>query len=278
MTKVYFQGNRAQAVGIVGRLVRMLTGQEADSTGLVKGVFLAIGSAALSDIKADFIRKSRGGTGEDGVKWPPLSAKYLAYSRRFVPGEQKALKQGAGLGKGHRHAPGGKSGLLTAWQLRRWRRLFVQFKRRFMVSMPEAAAKSRAAATAWIILKREGAQTKLNVFGSRKVEILKDTGVLLNSLSPGRIVGGDGASTEYAKPDGEGGEQQIFETLKNGVIVGTTVPYAASHQYGDPKRGLPARPFLPINRVPSLWLERWAKVANGAITIVARLLFERGTA
>lgn len=289
-SKVYFRGSREQARAIVYQLAAILTGKVRDANNIAKGVFLAIGFAALSDIKADFIRKSRGAVGEDGTKWPPLSPEYLAYQRRFGPGEKAALKKAAGISSGQRFAPGGtlkttvidhvitekfvqNKGLLTKAQLKRWQLIFARSLQRFLVSMPEAAAKKRAAKTAWATLKNEGARTLLEVFGKRQVDILRDTGILLNSLSPGKIT----SSNTYDKPNGDGGEHQIFETIANGVIVGTNVPYAASHNHGDPKRGIPKRQFLP-DVPPPIWVERWLDVANNALLSAARYAFQIGGA
>lgn len=261
------------AKGVAQRLVNMLTGREPDSLGIAQGVHTTIGFAALTDIQEDFLRKARGGVGEDGVKWKPLSPKTLAYSRRFGPGEQARLKRGAGLGPHHRHGPGDSKGLLTKEQLTRWRKIYGGVLNRLLASMPEKAAKARAAQIAWAKLKAEGAKTKLEVFGNRPHEILRDTSILLNSLSPGQLGGGDG-NLSYRPPSGDGGDQQVFQTLANGVIVGTTVPYAEAHQNGDPARNLPARPFLPVGQVPDAWEQRWLDAANQALAIGAQRLFE----
>lgn len=286
-SKVYFRGSRDDARQIVRNLADILTGKVRDAAGLAQGVFVAIGFAALSDIKADFVRKSRGGVGEDGEKWPPLSPEYLAYHRRFGPGEKAKLRKSAGLSSGNRYAPGGilkttvidhvitekfsqNKGLLSKQQLKRWRQIFGRTLNRLLLSMGEGPAKARAAQIAWATLKREGAKTMLEVYGNRTVEILRDTGILLNSLSPGRISG-----NQYAKPTGDGGEAQIFETISNGVIVGTNVPYAASHNYGDAKRGIPKRQFLPKDP-PRIWLERWMDAANNALLSAVKLAFQLG--
>lgn len=39
-----------------------------------------------------------------------------------------------------------------------------------------------------------------------------------------------------------------FEAGRDGVLINTPkVPYALVHQYGDPKRNIPARPFLGVS-------------------------------
>lgn len=273
MTRIYFRGNRMQARQVARRLKDALIGRASDPHGLARGVFIAVGLAALSDIKDDFVRKADGATGEDGNTWPPLSREYLAYGRRFGKGEQTALKTAAGLGKANRFAPGNNKGLLTAAQKKLWGKIFARSYQRFLLSLPEREAKARAAQIAWAELKRLGARTKLDVFGSRKVQILRDTGVLLNSLSPGEMT-----ATGYSKPSGDGGDDQIFTTIANGVIVGTTVPYAAVHQNGNPAKGIPPRPFLPVQEAPRVWQDRWAKVADQAIDIAIRLAYEQEAA
>lgn len=263
-TKVYFRGTRNQARSLVYRLVQMLSGREPDTGGVARGVFLAVGFAALSSIKDDFIVKSRGGVGADGVKWKPLTREYLAYGRRFGPGEAARLKKGAGLGRANRLAPGGKKGLLTVDQQKRWNQIFARTLARMLLSLPEGEAKARAAQIAWAQLKREGAKTKLEVYGTRIVDINRDTGILFNSLSPGEL-SGEGPAATYSKPGGDGGDQQIFQTIGNGVIVGTNVAYAAAVNK--------IRPIVP-EEAPEAWKEEWADVAAKALEIGARMVFE----
>lgn len=252
MPKIYFRGNIEQAREQVYLVVRSICGNSKAKELAARRVHTSIGLQALSDIKDDFVRKAQGGTGEDGVKWPKLSRKYLAYGRRFGDGEKQNLKQAAGLGLAHF-----QRGLLTDAQNKRWKKIFATRLARLAASMSIGDAKARAAQIAWAVLKREGAKTKLMVFGNRQVEILRDTGVLLNSLSPGKI-GGD---SQYDPP-----ESQIFKLVASGVIVGTNVPYAAVHQNGSKKKNIPARPFLPTAEKPacSEWVNRWAEVGRDA--------------
>lgn len=248
MTTVAFNGARHEAARIIRALLASLTGQS--RLDAARGVFIAIGIAALTEVHQDFIVKARGGVGADGTVWPRLSPKTLAYSRRFGPGEQASLKKAAGLGRGNRLAPGGKSGLLTAAELKEWRKVYGSRLARFAVTMPLSAAKAKAAAIAWAVMKARGAKTKLEVYGHREHEVLRDTGILANSLSVG-IVSGD----NYQRPSVDGGEQQVFTLLENGVIIGTNVLYARAHHEG--LRGLPKRPIVPEDgRMPQVWIDR----------------------
>ena len=268
---INYAGTAAEARETARALVKMLAGTDSRGDSIARGVWFALGFAVLQDIQNDFITMARGGTGEAGNCWPPLAPATLAYHRRFGPGEQAALKKAAGLGKKHRYAPGDKKGLLSAEQLARWRKIYSQAYARLMMSYPDNVAKSRAAGTAWIILKKEGAKTMLQVYGSRTVEILRDTGILFNSLTPGVL---DPAGN-YSKPTLDGGAEQIADLIAGGVIVGSNVPYAATHNYGDPSRNIPARPFLPAV-IPDVWLERWLNFSGDAIVVAAELALTGG--
>lgn len=276
MVRIAFNGTRADVRQQARRLAAILAGAEPDTQGVARGFLLALGFGALSDIKDAFITKARGGSDEMGIQWPPLSKEYLAYGRRFGSGEQAALKKAAGLGKGHRYAPGDKKGLLSAGQLKRWRQIYASRLARFLLSMDEGAAKGRAAQIAWATLKREGAQTKLEVYGNRTVDILRDTGILFNSLSPG-MLGGIGPDATYTKPTGNGGDEQVFDLGAGSVAVGTTVEYAAAHNFGGPK--MPRRQFLPDSgdQVPDVWWERWFGIAIKALEAGAAMIY-RGAA
>ena len=271
MANLVFRGSKKYAKNIISSVVKMLTGKEPDRGGLARGVHLAIGTQALSLIHEDFVVKSRGGTGKIGGKWQKLTRAYLAYQRRFGKGEQSALKKAAGAERGASHGVGGNRGLLTKSQVELWNRTFADRFARFQMSMPDAAAKARAAAVAWIVVKKAGGKTMIDVYGGREVEILKDTGILLNSLSAGEIRGG-----VHRKPKVKGGADQIVENLKNGVIVGTNVKYAAAHNYGVPGR-LPRRQFLPDGDLPDEWNGHMEDVLERAITELAEQLISRGS-
>jgi hypothetical protein len=270
---VQFRGTRRDVSRIVRLAAGMISGRVADQHDIGKGFLYTLGFAALTDIKDAFLTKARGGTDEMGIRWPKLSPAYLAYGRRFERGEQAQLKRGAGLGGAHRRAPGDKKGLLTAGQLKQWRFLFVTYKNRFMLSEPEKAAASHAAAVAWVIMKKRGAKTKLEVFGNREVDILRDTGAMLNSLSPG-ILSSSAGSVAYGKPAGDGGEEQIFNTEPGAIIVGTNVAYASSHQRGE---GVPQRKFLPDEQtpVPAVWWDRWKTIVTKGLSASLDILFRQ---
>ena len=106
----------------------------------------------------------------------------------------------------------------------------------------------------------------------RSIEILRDTGVLLNSLSPGVP---NGAS--YSKPTDPGGSEQIMEVIGDTVAVGTNVKYAATHNYGDASRNIPRRQFLPDDdsQIPEEWKEDWTDAATVALKSVLEIRLQK---
>lgn len=271
---ISFRGSRADIRRIATQLQAMASGATPDQMNIARGVMLAVGFAALSDIKKAYITKARGGTDEMGIRWPRLSREYLAYQRRFGGGEQSRLKKAAGLGAGNKFAPGNKKGLLNKAQLEAWRAVYARNLARLSVSMSLPDAKALAAQRAWAyVKKRMNAKTMLEVFGDRQVEILRDTGILFNSLSPG-VLSGSGPAAAYQKPTLPGGQEQVFQVEPGAVIVGTTVRYANAHQNGI---RVPRRQFLPENaqQIPQIWYDRWAKVAAQAFAVGIELMYRR---
>jgi hypothetical protein len=247
---IYFQGSAADAIRAVNRVVDILTGKiAAPVPAIPNGVYGAIGLQALSDIKADYVRKSGGGTGEDGVKWKPLSPVTIAKRR---------LQGNNALSKGEERK-------------RLKQRLELALYARLSASLPPADAIKEAKRQASEIIKAKD-QKRINILlKEEKVKILRDTGVLLNSLSPGVMRGQSG----YAKPRGDGGDDQVFYFMRAGVIVGTNVPYAGVHQYGSEKQNIPARPFLPPpDATPQIWLDRWAAIGETAVAEAVTLHLE----
>lgn len=256
---VHFRGTRKQLADIVRSLPLVLNGHMQDPGGLAQGLQLRIGAAALSLIKVAFIAKSRGGTDEAGDSWTKLSPKYVAYGRRH-PELTQIRKQAKAEGR-----PGRP--MLTKKQDERWRRIFagklhqVSAKQRKMTIFggTSTQAKSAAAAYAWAVLKAEGGQTIFDNFKDAPVEILRDTGVLLNSLSPG--VNG---------PSGH--ENQVFRVQPGTVIVGTNRKGAAAHHKGSGK--LPERRLWPrVERWPSSWWQQiTGTLRDGAAQVLIRML------
>ena len=210
--------SRADVEHFLRSLPDVLAGNVPDRYGIARGMRARVGYTMLSLVKLDFEEKGRGRSGADGEKWKPLSKHYLAYQRPVTG--RKPPKAG-------KHAPGGKDGFLTKAQLKRWRQIYARNLARFAVDMDLAAAKARAAAIAWTVLKQQGAQTKLEVFGNRQVgvdyQIGVNSGAMRNSLTPGQL-NESGVDATYAAAD----ESQVFEETQSSVVVGSGMAYAGA--------------------------------------------------
>lgn len=262
--KIAFQGSRADIRLLVYRLAGMLSGREPDTLGVGRWFLIALGFGALSDIKDAFIVKSRGGTDEMGIKWPPLKPETIA-NRRLGPEEKKIpiLK----LREQIRKRLMSKS---SAY--------YKLMMPRLLLSLSPEAAQARYKQMVGRLVTDKLEWTKVQLLGGRDVEILRDSGVLFNSLSPGVMSRSDSQSASYKKPVQDGGSQQIFELRAGSVSVGTNVLYAAAHNYGHPKRPtLPRRQFLPESgdQVPDIWWQRWLDIAMKGFDGAAATLFKQ---
>ena len=256
MTTIRFIGTRQDVSRIARTLGGILSGREPDQHGIGQGFRSALGFGALTDVKEAYITKARGGTDEMGIKWPPLAPATIANRRVGNPRGQEAKSEA----------------IRTRERIRK--REYKKALKRYMLSdLPEHEQKRRAKIVAGLKATAETGKTKVQTLGDRDVEILRDTSVLINSLSPGEFTSG-----QYTLPTEEGGEEQIFKAGQGEMIVGTNVIYASTHQHGDPSRNIPARPFLPDedHPVPDVWWERWANIAALALQSSLRHLFARG--
>lgn len=247
MPTIAFQGTRAELRALLAKIPGIINGSVPDPQQLRRRLQTRIGVALLSSIQTDFVTKSRGGTGQDGIKWKPMLPSSIA-SRRITAGEKKA----AGI-KGKR-----VRGLLTPAQDKRWRKIYAT-RRAWLIAKGEGAgeASAHAARIAWATLKNEGALTRLAVFGGRQVDICRDTSMYFRSLSPG---------VEDKPYSGADADQQVFELPGSSVIVGTRVPYAG--------RQHAMRPLWPTDgSIPPRWWEAIHKAAvRGVVRVVMFLV------
>lgn len=262
---------RDEVTALFRRLPAILSGRLPDEHDIALGFRTRIGFALLSLIIPNFDRLGRGEPGDDGTRWPPLSRAYLAYGRRFGEGERTSLTKGAGLDpKKHKYAPGkhytkdsmeakDNKGLLNAEQMKLWRTTYADRLAWYIRREPDHVAKAHAAAVAWIVVKKAGGKTKLEVFGGRKVQILVDTGYLRGSLLPGTVEE-RGPEAVYNPPSGKGSSDQVFDVNQSyQVIVGTNVEYAKYHHEGKGNR---YRPLWPES-LPEEW---WNQIIGIAIS------------
>ena len=216
---VHTQTTRPQ----VRQLVTSLPATARAGGHIADAMMVRAGMALLGRIRAAFVVKARGGTDEAGLSWKPLSPKTIAYGKTRQRGR-------GGRTRAERGRDTHPSQALNQRQQARW---WEVYRRQLAIYRGD---RGHAAAVAWLVLKREGAQTLVDKYGHRQVEILRDTGLLLNSLSPG-IQGGD----------------QVFRVFGGGAVVGTNRKGAAAHHRGIPGR-LPQRRLWPE---PRDWPGSW---------------------
>lgn len=240
MADAKFNGTLGDLFKVFHGLAEAVSGDSGEYKQYADQILLRCGVALLSQVQIAFIAKSRGQTGSDGIQWPPLKPSTIA-NRRVTGAEKKA----AGT-VGHR-----VRGLLTPAQDAKWRAIFRSVYARLALELGDAAAKVKAGETAWAVLKSEGAQTKLEAYGQRQVDMLRDTGMLLRSLSP--------VTTGQPLPSG-----QIVRQGVGTIEVGSNLkPW---HHAGIPGK-LPARPFWPLDgSIPAPWMEAVTNAAQRGIS------------
>lgn len=165
-TVVYVRTTRAQLRAVLARIPAETRSGSADANALM----VRCGLTALGRIKQAFIVKANGGTDEAGDRWPPLSPATIAYRRRH-PGLPPAKIRAASR----------PSWALSQDQKDMW---WAHYGHGLTLYKGD---KGSAAKRAWAILKGAGATTLIEKYGTAKVQILRDTGLLLNSLSPGVV-------------------------------------------------------------------------------------------
>jgi hypothetical protein len=202
----------------VHRAIAMIPSVAISNSPEARTLMSRCGTVVLTRIRDAFLAKTQGGTDDAGQKWVPLSPTTIAYRRRHagIPRNRTSFRPSFALSDSERD---------------KWWTIYRQQLSRFK------GDKGSAARVAWAILKRSGAKTLIGMYGTAKVEILRDTGRLLSTLSPGE----------------EGGGDRIFRILPGEVVVGTRRKGALAHHNGVRGR-LPQRRLWPE---PKIWPATW---------------------
>jgi hypothetical protein len=205
---------RAQVRAAIRRLPAILAGKASDPEGVARAVQLRCSMVALSIIKDAFVVKARGGTDEAGESWKPLAESTI---------ESRLRKKGVSRARAIKQA---KEAYATLARTGRGLKKLERAKKTLTKTFADAAS----------------------------IEILRDDGILLNSLSPtvGSVVN----------------PQTVVRHEGGKVAVGTNVPYAYFHQYGTKR--MPARPPIPdADRWPDQWT---GQIGVSAVRGLARAL------
>lgn len=211
--------------------------QMARAGGTVQDEMMAnCGTALLDRIQLAVVVKSQGGTDEAGDTWKPLHPRTIA----------KRLAKQHRTTSAHAAHP---SQALTEKQREKWRAIFRGYLKRFPGEL------SSAARVAWGVLRKDGAHTLLDKYGTQKVDILRDTGELLESLTPN-----------------SGSNRAVFRVMPGQVELGSSRPHALAHHRGVPQQNLPQRRLWPIaSRWPDPW---WYDILSEAQVGVVELTMQ----
>lgn len=213
---------------------------------VTRQLYVRVGLQALDLIQQAFVVKSRGGTDEAGERWQPLAPSTVA--RRNAKPRRRP--------RGTTHP----SAALTPKQRQRWWELYKRGLAWFK------GDKAHAAAGAWVKLRAEGgARTLAEKFGLGQVEILRDTGLLKNSLSPGVPPDAAGSSPPRVK-------HQVFRLGRGEVTIGTNRQGAAAHHRG--LGHVPERRLWPrVSRWPARWWQLiLGQLRQGVVEVIAHAL------
>lgn len=232
----------------LGRIPGAASGRRVPTgwSALTRQLQVRVGLQALDLIQQAFVVKARGGTDEAGERWAPLAPSTIL--RRTAKPRRRP------------RASTHPSAALSPKQRARWWELYKRGLGWFR------GDKAHAAAAAWVKLRSEGgARTLSDKFSPGQIEILRDTGLLKNSLSPG--VSPDAASSLPPRV-----KHQVFRLGKGEVIIGTNRTGALTHHKG--LGHVPQRRLWPL---PSRWPARWwgmilDQLRQGVIEIVAHAL------
>ena len=195
---VYSTKTKAEAKNSIRKVI--------GSSSVWERFITVLGHSLLTKIHKGFMDKSEGGSDSLGNSWKALKQSTIA-GRPIRGKESVSFSRRGRRGKG----------ILTKRQDAQWKGIFSSHFGRLVQFMPPSAASSKAASIAWGILKSQGAETRKETLGSRKVPILIDTGKLEKSLRPGRL------SSRSYRPSSS---SQIFKVTKNSLTIGTSIPYA----------------------------------------------------
>lgn len=246
MARVRAKLNQTQLSNLIADLPKILNGAKQDRYNLYKIFWGAVAHSMFTSISEAYEAKSEGQADDLGNTWDDLDRDYKAYKRPVRTGEipsnlRRRLKKS-----------NNSLGLLTPGQHKTWQKIFgtIYHSQRYKVGEEEAL--QLAGQIAWTRLKQMGAQTKRDVLGDRKVEIMRVSDKLYLSLSPGKF----NPSTGYKKKN----SRQVFELRRGVVRIGTEVPYAAFHDE--------TRPVWPDN--VDEWIDKAIEAGTNAVH--ARLL------
>lgn len=251
---------RASKRDVVMDAVRQLPKVLASSSDpLAHGFRNGLGVAFLQKNSDNFIANSRGGSGADvDLRWPPLAPSTIA-ARRI----ETRKSSNPEIEKLRAPARQAKAAYREALKQRKLRGKFESklYRRHVKTLIEQGMSPAHAQVLSKTHAHREAmfrfgdlAKRKVEVFAGVPVEILRDTGVGLNLLSPAHFSETTGDYTKKPpehNPETSDTIEAIFENEPGQVMVGVR-GYISRHHHGG--RRLPKRSLWPD---PMDWPDEW---------------------
>lgn len=236
-----------------GQLIDGVTAAEEGWRQFRHNMLENIGVQILSFVKLDYVAKSRGGTGTDGIKWKPITvATILARLRKAGHLKSKSVK-GSKIPAGVPLTAKQRSVRVVAKTVKANEALFRELAKAGVKFRDKKSGRvikgtqSRAKAGTYIGVSQKTAKRKVNISpGSYQIGV--DTGLQLNSASPG-----------YQAPDGKGGN--VTDYSESSVTVGFGRSYS---EHFDKHRKL----------IPDTLPDPWRKTLEGMVAATGGRIIE----
>lgn len=224
---------------------RMLSGRIPDTQGgeLARAFALRLGVTCMAFLKEAYVTKARGGVDAAGERWKPLAPATI--ERRMAKGKNLKLtrRQYRAYDRMKQAEYALRKAIEKLGQSKSARDWYKNAERRGELKRDLSRARER---------HREALRQYQAAMAG--LEILRDTGRLYNSLSPGL--------TGTLRNGG------VLEVRPGVIVFGTNVAYAARHHHGDGR--CPQRRLWPEPRLwPAQW---WGLLRRSAATGLARMV------
>ena len=222
MTTVQSKASPAKVREFIASIPGYIAGTKPDRYGFGRKFLEGFYYDLLLEVRRAFLQKSRGGADDGGNKWKPLADSTI----------ERRLKNRGPMDSADKA------------RLRMFLRSLTGSERKKQQTYRE------------LVAQRAAQRYRRKASGG--VEILRDTGVLLNSISP--------------KRPGEVPVGGIFRVRPGAIEVGSSVPYFQPHQQGGgPRKDRPPQRRIFWDRIPA---SVWSVLLRKANARLARMTAE----
>lgn len=200
--------SRAQLLTTATKLILSLSGKQVSSDTLAahQGFWGRFYHAFFTQVHRSYLLRSRGGSDDLGASWTPLKPKTVARKLRLAKRHKRVRSTRKKFLQQH---------LRTGERI--WNFTYGSTFARLSATMGQSAARLEATRVAWGVVRSLGQEPALQPpTAGLAVPIMIDSGRLIRSYHPGRLIG-----NHYHSP-----REQVCRHEEQTVTVGTMVPYA----------------------------------------------------